>query len=225
MPFLVRCACSALSEAYSKISKRCLGFSNLFRRLLGLHVCLLFLLLRHFMDALRRIVLGDTRSRHLPCLQRVPVEAFEPLVLLDVLGTAAEHAKALCWLADKQAKDQVFGCLRHVWGELDVPVFVHDSPHDNHGVICLGGAERLSPSKKHVHQYTKAPPIHRVVVPVGKDIFRSHVTGCPAKGVGALPVLQHLGETKVSQLDVAPVIDKHVLRLEIAVNCVVLVQV
>mmetsp|Transcript_35567 Transcript_35567/g.92389 ORF Transcript_35567/g.92389 Transcript_35567/m.92389 type:complete len:230 (+) Transcript_35567:529-1218(+) len=55
---------------------------------------------------------------------------------------------------------------------------------------------------------------------LGRDVARG-----ATEGVGAHAVLQHLGKSKVAQLDVALLVDEHVLRLQVAVHGVVLMQV
>mmetsp|Transcript_6810 Transcript_6810/g.12337 ORF Transcript_6810/g.12337 Transcript_6810/m.12337 type:complete len:208 (+) Transcript_6810:509-1132(+) len=146
-------------------------------------------------------------------------------MLLDVLRAAGEHADALGGLALQEAEHQILRSHADVGRKLDAPVFVHDAAHDHHGVVGLGRAEGLPAREQNVHQHAQPPPVHRVVVAVREHVFGRHVAGGAAKGVRPLAVLQHLGEPEVAQLDVALLVDEHVLGLKVAVDGVVVVEV
>lgn len=66
---------------------------------------------------------------------------------------------------------------------LDMPVVVHNAPHDNHGVVRLGAGEGLAPRQQHIQQHAQAPPVHAGVVAVRQHILWRHVAWRPAEGV------------------------------------------
>ena len=77
-----------------------------------------------------------------------------------------------------------------------------------------------------VDQDSKRPPVQCFVVSRPDDHLRGQVLWRTAEGVGLLTILLHdLGQAKVSQHDVTIVVQQNVLRLEITVDDVALVEV
>lgn len=77
-----------------------------------------------------------------------------------------------------------------------------------------------------VDEDAECPPVESFVVSAAHDHLRREILGRAAERVRLLTVsLHNLGQTEVSQHNVAVVVQKNVLWLEIAVDYITLVQV
>ena len=73
--------------------------------------------------------------------------------------------------------------------------------------------ERWQSIEQLVHKDAKSVPVCCSSMTDVHDDFWSHVLRRTAESVSAIPWLDFLNETKVSQLDVAIVLDEDILRL------------
>lgn len=94
-----------------------------------------------------------------------------------------------------------------------------------HGILRAGRAERLPPGEEDIHKHAEAPPVHGAVVAMRKDVLWSDVSRRPTEGVRAIALIEDLCKAKVADLRVAVVVDEDILRLQVPVNDVVLMQV
>ena len=125
----------------------------------------------------------------------------------------------------QQAEDHVLGFGADVWREGYVVVLVDDPSHDFHLVVGARVGEGLLAGEEDVGKDAEAPPVDGAGVAAGEDVLRCDVSGGATEGICLLPGLEHLGKAKVAELGVAPLVDEDVLRLEVAVDDVVSVEV
>lgn len=99
-------------------------------------------------------------------------------------------------------------------------VAIHDFLVDSHRVVVVEG--RVA-SEHLEHEDAEGPPVHILVVTLRLDDLGCQVLRRSAKCVSL--VLDNLGETEISDADVAFSVNEEVLRLEIAVGDVHSVEV
>mmetsp|Transcript_77581 Transcript_77581/g.240356 ORF Transcript_77581/g.240356 Transcript_77581/m.240356 type:complete len:268 (+) Transcript_77581:2-805(+) len=170
----------------------------------------------------RRVVRGphlrDEGGGNVAVLQRLPVHALVPLVLLDVLRAVLEAAETLGAVVRQQALDEVLGLDVEVPREVDAA-----REHllvDAEGVLVVEGRV----ARQHLEdEDAQGPPVHGAAVALGLDDLRRQVLGCAAESPGA--VLDLLGEAEVRDLHVALAVDEQILGLQVAVDDVLGVQV
>jgi len=147
-----------------------------------------------------------------------PVGAGEPLVTLDVVHARLEIAVPLGEVNLQQIAQQILQVGAKVRGETWLAA--HDLLVDLDRLI----SEEWRISRGHlIDQYSQRPPIHRLVVALaendlGREIFRRATQG-------PRPTLYPLGEAKVGDLQVTLRVDQQILRLQIPVDQIEVVQV
>ncbi|GIX65720.1 ATP-dependent RNA helicase [Babesia caballi] len=138
-----------------------------------------------------------------------PVEPAEkPVgVYVGVVGAA----EALARVHDEQLADEVLHLEPH--GEREADVVVEGEVVGRHRV---GGVEGRRPGQDLVHENAQRPPVGLdAVAALQKDLGREVVVRAAD---GVRPVAHLLREAKVHQPDVAPLVQQHVLRLQVAVH-------
>mmetsp|Transcript_7904 Transcript_7904/g.19224 ORF Transcript_7904/g.19224 Transcript_7904/m.19224 type:complete len:210 (-) Transcript_7904:720-1349(-) len=162
--------------------------------------------------------LGHDGRRDGAAEQAVPVDALEVLVLHHVAPAALEVPEALGAVGLEELLDEVLG-LR-----IEVPQDLHlaeeDLLVDPEGVLVIEGGV---PGEHLVHEDAKGPPVDRLAMPLALDDLRRKVLRRPTQG--PRPVRDHLRKPEVGDFEVALVVEEKVLRLEVPVNDVVLVEV
>jgi hypothetical protein len=153
-------------------------------------------------------------------VDRGPVHAGKEGVALDVAHTVGGGAVALVKVELEQLGDEVAQCFGEVARILDVGL---EDLRVHLQAVALGHLEGCEAARHLIHQHTKGPVVHPLVVALALDDLRRSVLGRAAHGVSL--VLHKLGKSKVGQLEVAARIEDEVLRLEIAVDDRLLVQI
>ena len=77
--------------------------------------------------------------------------------------------------------------------------------------------ERWSSHGQLIKQNSECVPVGSSSVTHAHNYLRSHVLGCPAKSVSALPRFNFLDKSEVSQLDVPVLLNEYVLWLQVPV--------
>ena len=85
-------------------------------------------------------------------------------------------------------------------------------------LVCVIVHEGWHTDEKLIHEDAKRVPVCGSSMPDVHDDLRRHVLRCAAQCVSALPWLDLLDKAEVSQLHVAIVLEKNILRLEIPVD-------
>mmetsp|Transcript_28927 Transcript_28927/g.84799 ORF Transcript_28927/g.84799 Transcript_28927/m.84799 type:complete len:848 (-) Transcript_28927:442-2985(-) len=155
-------------------------------------------------------------------VERVPVEAQEEGVHLHVVRVVLEVAQALGRLGVQQRGDEGL----HVRGEgvrEDDLVFQYLDVHGLH--VVVGRLEGRAAREELEEQHAAAPPVHGEVVGEVLDDLGAEVARRAALREGLGAHHEPLGEAQVNHLDVARPVHEHVLRLEVAVDHVLLVHV
>ena len=96
-----------------------------------------------------------------------------------------------------------------------------------HRVVFL--AERCLAVHHLIYQYSKCIPVNslavsEVLTPLRTNYFRSHVLWCPAESRGSLPEELFLDKTEVRQLDVPVIAYKHIFRLQISIEYILIMK-
>mmetsp|Transcript_5636 Transcript_5636/g.19155 ORF Transcript_5636/g.19155 Transcript_5636/m.19155 type:complete len:272 (-) Transcript_5636:356-1171(-) len=155
--------------------------------------------------------LRDDGRGHLARKELVPVEAGEPLVLLDVRRAVLEVADALGQVRGEELLDEVLGVAVEVPRELDLAL--QDLLVDAQWVLVVEGRV---PREHLEDEDARGPPVHRLAVPLAQDDLRGEVLRGAAQR--PCPVLHLLGKAKVSDLDVPLGVEEQVLRLEVPID-------
>ena len=162
------------------------------------------------------------RWHHVLAHQGVPVDVIEEAMALEFLGVV-RRSQPMTRVAIEEAFDEVAALgAEGVTGEADLAegdVLVH--------LLRLLGVEG-TPTATHLEdQDAERPKIHHlgVAVLVQEDLG-GQVLGRAAEGVGRVVLGQvRLGETEVAEGDMAVGIQQDILRFEISIDDVVLMQV
>lgn len=151
-------------------------------------------------------------------LQSLPIDAIEPRVVLDVVGSSTKVAKAPTSIGRQQTRDEVARDRVNLFGkdELASEDFLIDE--DRIGIV-----KGWIAGEHFVQQDAERPPVDSAAVTTALNDLRSEVLGRTAEGPGA--VFHLLGKAKVGDLGVAVRVNEQVLRLEISVHHLILMQV
>uniref|UniRef100_A0A182Q467 Uncharacterized protein n=1 Tax=Anopheles farauti TaxID=69004 RepID=A0A182Q467_9DIPT len=149
---------------------------------------------------------------------RDPVGRREPPVALDVVHARLQVAVALGQIDLQQVAQQVLQLRAEVRREAHLAA--DDLLVD---LDRLVGEERRVAGRHLVHEHTERPPVDRLVVALAQDDLRREILGRAAQRPGS--ALDALREPKVRHLQVALRVDQQILRLQIAVDQIEIVQV
>mmetsp|Transcript_37028 Transcript_37028/g.78180 ORF Transcript_37028/g.78180 Transcript_37028/m.78180 type:complete len:497 (+) Transcript_37028:760-2250(+) len=75
-----------------------------------------------------------------------------------------------------------------------------------------------------INQYPQTPIIHRPIMSLAQNHLRGQIIRRPAESI-RLPILNHLGQPKVHNLDISRIVQHEILRFEIAIGHLTLVHV
>lgn len=139
-------------------------------------------------------------------------------MILDVVDPVFEVSVPFGEVNLKQIPEQVLEVGTEVRREPDSAA--DDLLVDLNGLI---GEERRITGGHLVHQNAQGPPIHGLVVPFAQNDLGREVLRGAAEGPRA--TLHPFGEPEVGDLQVALAVDQQVLRLQVPVNEVQIVQI
>jgi len=95
-------------------------------------------------------------------------------------------------------------------------LLVEDAPV--HQVLVLLDVERRDADQQLEEQYTQAVEVEAIVVACLQEHLRAHILRRTAEGVRALGIVEPLAQAEVAEADMALVVEEDVLRLDVAVD-------
>jgi len=190
---------------------------RLLRRRLVLHV-----LIRIKMRRIERIPkLRNPRRRNRSPQQLIRIDRRQPRMVPHIHIPPCETPEPIRLTPDDEMPDEVLGQIDD--GPLGKDVLdLHDALEEA-DLVGSVGVEGRAPDEHFVDEYAECPVVDSLVVSLGEDDFGREVLGRAAEGVGL--VHNDFGESEVYQHAVSLGVDEDVLRFEIAVADVAVVQV
>jgi len=145
----------------------------------------------------------------------------------DLIGVICSSSKSLAWVSVQQTANDVFKFVAHEYVMSDgVREHNFSRPDQNTESVVRFVHERRSAGGHLVQQDAQGPPVNAKAVTFHVENLGGQVLSCAAEGVGlVLSVVEELGEAEVSQRHISILVHKHVLRLQVPMHDVVLVQV
>ena len=95
-------------------------------------------------------------------------------------------------------------------------------------LIIIFCDKRRKSNNQFISKYSESPPIQRESMPIFSFFvyhFRWHVVSGPTKRIRSASVWQVLCQSKIRKLNITIIVHQNVLRLQVTVNNVMLVQV
>ena len=164
------------------------------------------------------LALGHEGRLDLLLVDGYPVGEREPLVVLDVVDAVLQIAVAFGQVDLEQIAQQVLEVRAEVRGKAHLAR--HDLLVDLYGLI---GEEGRIAGGHLVDEHAECPPVDGLVVALAENDLGRQVLGRAAQCPRA--ALDALGEAEVGHLQVAVLVDKQVLGLQIAIQDLQVVQV
>mmetsp|Transcript_7297 Transcript_7297/g.8755 ORF Transcript_7297/g.8755 Transcript_7297/m.8755 type:complete len:303 (+) Transcript_7297:131-1039(+) len=164
---------------------------------------------------LRRIIIRvdvrNNESLHVLVVERRPVEAPIPLVLLNVLSSIFKIADPLCSVCSQKFADQVARVgFKMAW---TVVLAGQDLLVDSKGALVI---EWRIPCEHLIDNDTQSPPVYRLIVALALDDLRRKVLGSSTQCPSFVRYL--LREPKVSDLQVPKLVKQQILWFKIAIH-------
>mmetsp|Transcript_88279 Transcript_88279/g.189529 ORF Transcript_88279/g.189529 Transcript_88279/m.189529 type:complete len:463 (-) Transcript_88279:1163-2551(-) len=149
---------------------------------------------------------------HLP--EGAPIEAPEPLVL-----SQCRRPHSRLWLLLAKQAHELRRSMSALVREADL---LDTALHELVNLLCALSLERCLSGKQLEEEDAEHPPIHCLRVPRAQDNLGRHIVRGAHKRVGL--GVGHLGKAHVGELAIAPRVEEKVLRLQIPVDDVALVE-
>ncbi|KAI3486482.1 hypothetical protein L1887_49883 [Cichorium endivia] len=162
--------------------------------------------------------IGDDGRRDPALLERLPVHAVEPRVLLHIVCSTAQIAQTSAAVGRQEARDEIARDRVEVIGEDQLASKDLFVDQDRVGVV-----EGRIAGEHLEEQHAERPPVDGSAVAAALDDLGRQILGRATQRPGA--VFELLGKAKVGNLGVAVSVDEQILGLEIAIHHTVLVQV
>lgn len=168
-------------------------------------------------------VSGSFASRHERRLDLLlehgdPVGRRKPLVSLDIVNARLQITIALRQIHLQEVAQQILQITTEMRRKANLAR--HDLLVNLYRLI---GKERRITGRHFVDEHSERPPVHRFIVALAQNDLRRQILGRAAQRPG--PSLHAFRKPEIRHLQVALVVDQQVLRLQIPIDQVQIVQI